>query len=286
MTSTLIGLYRGLEADKYHADPAVSNSMLSAMDKSPAHCWALYLDPNRPERKATPSMLAGTLAHTAILEPEQFGARYIVKPDGMSFASKEGKAWRDAVEPGVQIIDGDQHATALAQREAVMAHPLLRELLDLPTLDAEVSCFWVDEATGLRCKARPDALKKAGSRSVIAADVKTTADMTLPGIERAIATWGYHRQDAHYTNALQACGMRVEQFVFAFVSASYPFIAAAVVLDDETRAQGADEVAELLGRFAECKKTNHWPAFGYGANVIGLPRWAKRSQEVEISFVE
>jgi exodeoxyribonuclease VIII len=284
MTSHLIGLYRGLEADKYHADPAVSNSMLSTMDKSPAHCWALYLDPKRPERKATPSMLAGTLAHTAILEPEEFGARYIVKPEGMSFASKEGKAWRDSVAAGVQIIDGDQHATALAQREAVMAHPLLAEYLNHRHAASEVSCFWIDESTGLRCKARPDLL--VSGAVAVCVDIKTTADMTLSGIERTIATYGYHRQAAHYTNGLRACGVNVEQFVFGFVSASYPFLAGAFVLDEETLQQGADEVSELLGQFADCKRSNNWPAFGGGAKVIGLPRWAKRSQEVEVSFVE
>jgi hypothetical protein len=277
-----IGIVKGIPSDQYHADAdSVSNSMLSAMDKSPAHCYWLHLAPGRPEREATDAMLAGTLAHTAILEPRALRERYVVKPSGMRFSTKEGMAWRDA--QSAQIISLADLEAADAQQAAVLRVTALRNLLS--SGDAESSVFWTDKPTGLRCRARPDWLHWTGKQRAIVLDLKTISDLTEKTVQRAIASYGYHRQAAHYTAGLQACGIEVEEFVFGFVSASYPFLAVAYVLDDETAQQGRDEVSELLDRFANCKRSGEWPAFGDGYQLTGLPTWAKRSSEVEISYV-
>lgn len=279
-----IGLVRGLPFDQYLADPGVSNSMLSDMRKSPAHCYALHLAEDRPQDNATDAMNAGTLAHTAILEPDALASRYIVKPDDMNFSTKEGKAWRAAVPAGLSIISTDMHRAALAQRAAVMRVEALRRIFGSGI--AETSLFWIDKETGLRCKARPDWLHFSTPRRVTALDVKTISELTPEAVEKAVTFYGYYRQRAHYINGLRACGMEVDDFGFAFVSGGYPFLAAAYLLDDETCDQGADEVAELLARFADCKARNEWPAFGDGFQLTGLLKWARRSQEVEVSFVD
>ncbi len=279
-----IGLVRGMPFAEYLADPAVSNSMLSDMRKSPAHCYALHLAPDRPKDEPTAAMSAGTLAHTAILERDQLDVRYIVKPDGMNFATKDGKVWRDAVPEGLSIVSEDSMKNALAQREAVMRVGVLKQLFSSGI--AEASIFWIDADTGLRCKARPDWLHFVSPRKVIALDVKTIADLTSESVEKAITFYGYHRQRGHYVKGLRACGMEVEDFGFAFVSGSYPFIAAPYLLDDETCDQGSDESDELLERFAYCKANNDWPAFGDGFQLTGLLKWARRSQEVEVTFAD
>lgn len=278
-----LGIVKDMPAEHYHADPdSVSNTMLSAMNKSPAHCYWLHLAPGRPEREATDAALAGTLAHTAILEPAALQARYVVKTGGMRFSTKEGMAWRDAQTR--QIISRDDMEAAEAQRAAALRVTALRNLLS--SGDAESSVFWKDAATGLRCRARPDWMHWTGKQRATVLDIKTISDLTETTVQRAIAAYGYHRQAAHYTAGLQACGIEVEEFVFGFVSASYPFLAVAYVLDDETAQQGRDEVAELLDRFANCKRLGEWPAFGDGYQLTGLPTWAKRSNEVEIEVVQ
>lgn len=283
MNATLpMGLVRGMPAEVYHADPSsVSNTMLSAMAKSPAHCYALHLAPYRPKREPTDAMLAGTLAHTAILEPAALRQRYVEKPGGMRFSTKEGMAWRDAQT--LQIISRDDMDAAEAQRAAVMRVTSLANLLSKG--EAETSAFWLDKASGLRCRARPDWLHWTGPKRVVALDIKTISELTPEAVQRAIASYGYHRQQAHYSDGLQACGIEVEEFVFGFVSSSYPFLAAAYVLDDETAQQGRDEVAELRDRYANCLRMGEWPAFGDGYQLTSLPTWAKRSSEVEVSYV-
>jgi hypothetical protein len=276
-----LGLIHGLPSDLYHADTgSVSNSMLSAMNKSPAHCYWLHLEPGRPKIDPTPARLAGTLAHTAILEYGAFQERYVEKPDGMRFSTKEGIAWRDAQSR--QIISRSDRETAEAQRVAIYQVPALADLLSSGR--PEMSAFWVDKQTGLRCRARPDWMHMVSDKRAVVLDIKTVADLTPDYVARSVAKYGYHRQAAHYSNGVRACGIEVQEFVFGFVSASYPFLAAAFVLDDESLQQGQDEVAELLERFAECKRSAHWPAFGDGCQLIGLPAYARRSGELEVSY--
>lgn len=277
-----LGLHKHVPAAHYHADSGISNSMLSALNKTPAHCWGLYLDPERPKQEATPAMRTGTLMHTMVLERDQMAARYVVKPDGMTFATKEGKAWRDAVPAGVEIITAEAASQAEQQRRAIWRVPVLAKLLAHGF--AESSCFWRDAATGLRCRARPDWIHPTGNKSCVVVDLKSISDLTAESVQRAIASYGYHRQQAHYRNGVEACGLHVEEFVFGFVSSSYPYLAAAMVIDDESAGQGQEEVAELLAKFKGCQELNFWPAFGDGYSATSLPLWARRSQETEVSY--
>ena len=278
------GLKQHIPAEQYHAMPGVSNSMLSAMKRSPAHCHAIYLDPKRPAQKeSTPAMKAGTLAHSSILEPHLTLDRYYLKPDGLNFATKEGKAWREEIPQGREIVTRDDMEAAEAQRNAILRVPVLANLLE--TGKPELSVFWQDATSGLECRSRPDWLHITGPTRVIALDIKTIADLSPEAVSKSIANYGYHRQAAHYTNGLIACGLVVEAFVFGFVSGSYPYLAAAFILDDEALQQGQDEVAELLDLYAQCKRHNFWPAFGDTYQLIGLPTWARRSAEVEVSYV-
>jgi hypothetical protein len=279
-----MGLHKNVPAAHYHADASVSNSMLTAINKTPAHCYGLYLDPHRPANESTPAMRAGTLMHTAVLEQDQLLARYAIKPEGMSFATKDGKAWRETVPDGVEIITTEAAEQAQMQRAAIWRVPVLAKLLSHGY--AESSCFWEDEATGLRCRARPDWIHPTGPKSCVVLDLKSIDDLTHESVQRAIARYGYHRQQAHYRNGVTACGLLVEEFVFGFVSSSYPYLAAALVLDDESAGQGQEEVAELLAKFKGCRDLGFWPAFGDGYQQTSLPIWARRSQELEVSYAD
>lgn len=270
----LMGLVYDMPAEQYHASPGVSNTMLSALRKSPAHCWALHLDPQRPPQgEPTAAMRAGTLAHCAILEPAALAERYIAKPHGLDLRTKDGKAWRDSVPAGLEILDADQRATASAQHLAVLAVPELATAL--ATGRPEASVFWIDERTGLQCRARIDWLHTLPDGRVIVVDLKTTADASPAEFGRSVWTWGYHRQATHYTAGLQACGIEVAAFLFAVVTNAYPFLAVPYLLDDEAIRKGADEVRELLDLYAECSRSNDWPAYGSGVQILSPPAWAK-----------
>jgi len=278
-----MSIIHDMPAEQYHATDAVSNGMLTAMAESPFHCWSKFHNPNRPKSGPTPAMKAGTLLHTALLEPHMMGA-YVVRPDDVDMRTKACKEWA-ATHEGREIISAEQHDTVRQQIKAIHAVPDLHMLLTSRFTVAESSVFWQDAATGLQCRARPDLMTDPTCKHVTVLDVKSTADASPDGFGKSAAKFGYHRQAAHYTNGIEAQGLTVDAFVFATVTSSYPFIAVAYVLDAEAAAQGFEEVAELLDLYGTCKAANNWPAYGSGLQPLSLPKWAQRSNEIEVSYV-
>lgn len=271
-----------MPAEQYHATDAVSNGMLTAMAESPFHCWSKFHNPDRPQFGPTAAMKAGTLLHTALLEPWNMGG-YVVRPDDVDARTKAGKEWL-ASHAGREIITAEQHETVKQQIKAIHAEPTLHMLLTSGFTVAESSVFWQDAATGLQCRARPDLMTDPTRKHVTVLDVKSTADASPDGFGKSAAKFGYHRQAAHYTNGIEAQGLTVDAFVFATVTSSYPFIAVAYILDAEAAAQGFEEVAELLDLYGTCKATGNWPAYGSGLQPLSLPKWAQRSNELEIGY--
>jgi hypothetical protein len=182
-TDLPIGLVYGMPNDDYHATDALGSSGLKLLRRSPAHYFGQTLDPQRPVREATPAMKAGTLAHCAILEPDKVAERYIVRPDGLEGRTKDGKAWLAALPVGIEAATAEQMQTAQRQAAAVRALPEIGPLL--ANGHAEVSAFWIDEATGAQCKCRPDFVHGTPS-GVILLDVKTTQDAAPDAFQRSI----------------------------------------------------------------------------------------------------
>jgi hypothetical protein len=272
-----LGLVRDMPADRYHAIEAMSASGLKLIKRSPAHYYALTLDPRRPQSEPTPAMRNGTLVHTALFEPAALDARYVVRPDGLSFATKDGKAWRDAQTR--EIVDQAQMDAALAQAAAVRAVPDLAALL--ADGYGEASAFWRDAQTGELCKCRPDWVSPAGD-GVILVDGKTCQDASPEGFGRALWNLGYHLQAAWYSDGFEAAtGLRVHGFVFAAVEATWPHVAAPYMLGDDVLDAARRENRRLLDRYAECKRMGVWPGYGSAVQIINLPTWAQRQLETE-----
>jgi exodeoxyribonuclease VIII len=292
-----MGLVLGMSFEDYLAVDAFSASAMRLMARSPWH-YKHQVDapPTRP-------MLNGSLVHCALLESNALAARYAIVPDDAprrptatqwaakkpSPASVEAMTWWRAFEQscaGRAIVRAEDYAITQQQLAAIQAEPYLRELL-AGKGDAEASVFWIDPATGVYCKARPDFLHWVDGKRVRVVELKSTNDESPEGFSRALTSLGYHRARAHYIDGVQAAtGAEVIEYVFAVVSSAPPVLAVPYWLDEEDAAQGADECAELRQRFAWCKANNQWPAYGTGPQVVGLKAWAKRSNELEVSYVD
>lgn len=271
------GVIYGLDAADYHATDALGSSGLKLLRRSPAHYYGQVLDPARPTREATPAMRAGTLAHCAILEPHALAERYVVRPEGLDGRTTYGKAWLASVPVGIEAITAEQLQTAQRQAAAVRALPEIGQLLQHG--HAEVSAFWVDEATDVQCKVRPDWVHGTPG-GVLLLDVKTAQDASADGFSRAVWNFGYHLQAAFYSDGFAlASGLPVLGFVFVVVEADYPHAAAAYVLDEETMEIARAENRRLLNLYAECKRTGIWPGYGSGISLLTLPAWAQRQLE-------
>lgn len=266
-----LGILRGLPFCDYLKVPALSNSGLKLLDKSPLHLQASR-DPARPDAEPSDALRRGSLLHTMVLEPNTFAARYCVKPEGMSFSTKDGKAWRDAVPAGVEIISAAEHQASIWQARNLRTLPEIAALLG--SGEAEVSFFWFDQRTGTYCKGRADWVFRTPA-GVVLLDLKTTEDATPAAFARSVARYGYHRQAAWYSDGwTQATGEPVLGFVFGAVESAWPHDAVPYMLDDEAVTKARAQIENLLDLHAQCESAGEWPGIGREITTLSLPAWA------------
>ena len=257
----------------YHAHSAVSKSHLDLVAKSPLHYWARYLDPNRVPQEPTAAMQIGSAVHTHILELDQWDAQYVVAPAGIDRRTKVGKAEWEVFQTAIgtrTVISREDADLVMRIGRSVLGHPAAAYLLGLPG-KAETTHMWVDEATGLQCKCRPDWLLDDGSMIV---DLKTTEDASPRGFQKSIAQWRYHIQASFYLDGLQhATGKRPEQFVFIAVEKKPPYVCAVYVADQQMIEIGRDTARRDLDKLNVCKAADYWPGYSDGIEQINLPPW-------------
>lgn len=290
-----MGVVHSMPFEEYLAIDAMSQSALKQLARSPWH----YA--NRVDVKETRAMLNGSLVHCARLEPDALAQRYVVvpedaprkpteaqwnakKPNDSSRASMEWWTAFGEEVAGRSIIPAADYAITQLQLDALNANETIRDLMSGG--HSEVSVFWIDPATGIYCKARPDYVRQDDDGDILT-DLKSTVDESPNGFSRTAARMQYHLQAAHYSSGWQiATGRRVYEFMFAAVTSSRPVLAVPYVLTDEVLQQGVEERALLLARFAECKKSDTWPAYGNGVQLLDFPAYAKAGGEIEISDIE
>jgi exodeoxyribonuclease VIII len=259
----------------YHRHSAVSKSHLDLVARSPLHYWARYVDPTRVEPEPTAAMLLGTAVHTHILELDEWTARYIAGPEALDRRTKAGKeAWAafEADAAGRTVISRSDADLVLAMGCAVRNHPAAAMLLKLPG-NAETTHMWIDAATELQCKCRPDWLTTDGSLIV---DLKTTEDASSAGFRKSIVNFRYHVQAAWYLDGIErATGRRPEQFLFVCVEKKAPHAVAVYAADAEMIDAGAKQARLDLDTLAVCKAADAWPGYSDQIEPISLPAWMR-----------
>jgi hypothetical protein len=253
---------------EYHSRHEISKSGLDRIHKSPAHFQAWLKNP--PEQ--TPAMAFGSAAHQAILEPAFFKENYVVQPQ-IDRRTKAGKEEFEAFlinNHGKRIVCKDDYETIAAMIDSVYSHKSASKLLTHGT--AELSFFWQDQTSGVQCRCRPDFLKADG----VIVDVKTTDDASPKGFARSIAKFRYHVQAAFYLDGISASKtQKADTFVLIAIEKTYPFAVATYQITDFDMALGRDSYRKNLHTFAECLKTNTWPAYSSEIEPIALPAWAQ-----------
>lgn len=269
------GIYPQMPAEEYHAIDACSSSRLKLLKRSPAHCKHSVDFPNGNK---SPAMVTGSAVHCAVLEPECFDSRYIVKP---KFSGKGSVAARVSWEVqqemmgfGGEYLDADDRM--LAQRLTVelyghrIAGPILRQKSQV-----EISGIWIDSPTSLLCKLRSDAVS---AKLNMVVDLKTTDDASPGAFSASIFKYGYHRQGAMYLDGWKALGIEYRHYCIIAVEKKAPYGVAVYRLNTEGRAieLGRKENRALINRYAQCKAENNWPSYPEVITDIELPAWAER----------
>ncbi len=265
------GFYHILD-DQYHSGPGVSKSDLELILRSPRHYKA------KEERKETPALILGSAVHVAVFQPEDFDMRYAVKPEGMSFTTKEGKAWKALIEAEVEtriIISAEEGKTCEGIKNAVRSHPTAADLLS--DGDPEVTGYWQDPVSPpILCKLRADWINKA--KQVIV-DLKTCMDARERDFKRDVYNHGYHRQAAFYLYGVSQI-TRIEHRAFYFIAVEKdpPYGVAVYKASEDMILEGLKDCAKAMGIYKKCLEEDRWPGYPEEVQELGLPGWLMRKE--------
>lgn len=258
-------------AAEYHRREkgVATNTVLKLLrERTPAH-YRAWLDSEQDNE--TPALLFGRAYHCRVLEPERFADEFAVMPRFGDLRSSKNRGRRDQwleARPGVAVITTEDYDRIEAMHAALMRNPLAAGIF--AEGHAEVTMRWVDEATGVQCKARNDWWRPGE----LVADLKTTDDASPTAFARSVHKYGYHIQHPHYCEGAAACGDPVKNFLIVAQEKEPPYLAAVYQIDAPAEQRGYELRARGLDTMRRCLETDTWPGYASGITELVLPDWA------------
>lgn len=293
MRITEPGIYPDLPATDYHAQHDwLSWSRMKHLlpPSTPAHFKASLRAGEERKRHFDLGKIvhALTLGDGDKFEVVQAKNRAKELYDATSYDTVSAQAQRDEIyERGNIPVLRHELDAAEAMAAQVKAHPVASALLGNGR--PEVSLFWVDDTTGVKCRARLDWMPEPiKGRRMIVPDLKTTghaAGASPAEFSKASAKFGYYGQQAHYGDGIRALGIDPDPlFVFIAVETADPHLVSVGQFQDPDDLRLARAAVEHCRRlYADCAATDTWPGYPTGVNDLQLPTWLHYQLEEAIA---
>lgn len=267
------GLYADIDESTYlddnGLDPALGRSLSASGAKTltggtPAR-FAYEREHGREDKRAYD---VGHGAHRFILGK----GSEIVRVHADSWRTKAAQLQADIARAcGKVPLLVDDYRAALNMAKAVKRHPTFGRFFTEG--EAEVSAYWIDEATGITLRCRFDWVHP---RALI--DVKTAVDASPDGFAKAVANFRYDMQAAHYIEGYEVLTGRRLPFVFVVVEKTEPYLVAAYTLPAEALERGARDNARAREVFAACESAGEWPGYSSEIQQLDMPAWFYRAE--------
>lgn len=205
--------YVKLTDEEYFQVPAISASQLKAYDKGAYWFWKQSpFNPNRDKEQVSDALVFGKLCHMALLEPSKLNDAFEVADFGKSRMNKKFAELQS--QTNKILVTDDEWTHAMAMKCELAEHKLAEAIIDGAT--AEMPYFWTDEATGLACKCKLDAIKRT-KNGIVVIDYKTSSD--IQGILNWPQKLQYPIQADFYCRAVEKkYGEKPCEFVFIIQS--------------------------------------------------------------------
>ncbi len=274
------GVYPNLPAEVYHAQHewlSWSRMKYLVPPLTPAHFKASLAAGEERKRHFD----LGKVVHHLVLGD---GERYEVvqalnkqkEPyDATGYETVSAQRHRDAIyERGNVPILRHELEQAEKMAASVRAHPVADVLLSDGR--PEVSLFWIDPETGVKCRARLDWLPRpVDGRRLIVPDVKSATSAAPSEFAKAAANFGYYGQATHYRDGLIALGVDPDPaFLFVVVEKADPYLVSVNQFAEPDDLRLARSVVDHCRRlYRECSEANHWPGYGTSIHDLSLPGW-------------
>lgn len=255
----------------YDSSGSINASALKQLSHpaTPAHFKAFM---EEPKAEATDAQRYGLILHRSIFEPHTMTNALAVKPEGMSFATKEGKEWKK--EHGEVEIISQKEATSIQRSvAAVWAHPIAKRLLT--GSEFERSIYATDDY-GTNRKGRLDVFPQSGN---VLPDLKSCESAAADDFEKQIVKYGYHYSAAFYIDLCEMIGTPREHFIFICVEKTPPYLVAVHELDAEVIEWGRKLYQRDLAVYRHCMEKDEWPGYPIEIQKISVPAWARREME-------
>lgn len=270
--------YTGATMINYYDNPAMSQSKLKDLKRSPKHFWTKHLALDRVPDAETDAMRFGKAVHTCLFEHQLFMNDYVVEPN-VDKRTKDGKlAFAEFVanSAGKTIIAADDMVSVKRIRDAVLNKKTSRILLNNGLPEHEL--YWIDVDTGVSCKGKLDYLIEPCDQfpSGLIIDLKTTVNAEPNDFAKSIYTFGYYNQLAFYCNAVKTIYQTPDYpaFIFIPVEKVAPFECSFLAGDEVMLDIGLKENRRLLNLYNYCMSSGKWYGYEDKVQTIGLPNWA------------
>ena len=258
----------------YHAIKALSNSSLSVLKRSPTEFYKRFVT-GEMKGQESEAMFLGSAVHMLALEPERFDAEYVVldgpinpttkKPYGRDTKAFEkwmldqlGASNANGIR-NRKILIREEFSESLAIAKAFQAHPEIAAIMASRAeklFESEYAMLWIeDDGSELDLKCKIDFVCPE-ARLII--DLKTTSDPSPYAWGWSAEDFGYHRQAAIYSDAMEAKYGEPFRFLFGVVRSKEPYEAAVYELDAESIQRGRVEYEALIEEYIDRKASNDW----------------------------
>ncbi len=214
----------------------------------------------------------GSMIHTLILEPHRFELEYAVAPKCDKRTIKGKADWKKFNEENQDkiIIEEADFYNCIELQKSVLAIPDVVKLLRNGV--SEKSYFTTLE-DGTKVKVRPDRLRDDN----IIVDVKSCRDASPDAFKKDMAKYGYHIQDAYYSDALRA-----KAFIFLAIEKTAPYMVGIYVLSPADKELGRSLYKKAL-RISKQPEKYDKPLFiggdGEVIQTLTLPNYVHYTNE-------
>lgn len=269
------GVYTDIDEISYHAD---KTSLSSSGARTLLDCPAIFHHERQHKPTPKPQYDMGHVVHGMVLG---VGLDVVVvdAPDWKSKAAQDTR--KEAHAAGKVPILAKDHATAQAMAKQVLEHDTAGALFSKG--DPEVSGYWHDPETGIRCRFRTDWLHPGRNR-IIAVDYKTSISASPVKFAKHCAEYGYHLQAAWYLDGLTETGAADDAiFVHVWQMKEPPYLVSVGEIAAEDIDRGRRLTRKALRTYADCLANDRWPGFGQGIHQLSLPGYARYQEEAQLA---
>lgn len=260
-----------MDINEYHAltDYVSSTHLKLLAKKTPAHL-KFMLD-GKKKFKSTKSIKIGTNSHDLLSSPIEFMKSIVEVPEDLNRNHNDYKKLK-ADNPGKNLFKPSESKVLIDMNTQLLSEPAVVALLSSSTGKAEVSCFFQDPETGLKCKIRPDFLPGM----FIVTDYKTTKNAAEEAFRSDCFKLGYDIQAAFYTWGMEILTGEKHAFWFVAQETEEPYLPAIYPADQEMVDCGMEKVRKHLNTIADCKESGRWPGYITGQfKTISPKSWER-----------